>query len=695
MKQSKLGDTADKNLQEKAKDIIENEIDLTQPSPTVIWWDRKGFLEPVVEEAAKNLDIDIVKAEESPLELRNKGFNGNPEIWYVPQDKDGRDWFEDVSSMGGEIEYAVHELSAELYDDLIAVDLCDPGNFGKLDEIGDVLVADLKGSDRPTSDKLFSKVYLQVRDPVDQVLRAGWDGVEDEERKEKIVEALSEEVDAVSDSDNPNSALEKTRKWFVAKWLVDEGLDSDKLPEAYNDVDQLRVDNKLRSLLERNQGLDRYLQDFWPSLIDEENVWDLKNCPVDGSLEKKLWSSWRELVDREEFEKARNSASARYESLRKYYGDSSDLVHLWEISESIASLAAHISSWKEVDGEDIFEEYSSDSGLWKIDRAARKLQSFNNPSLKIDHPAKESLPELRENWMVKYYNDYLSDLAEYTEKDIRDGSLFENHQHAYEFWEEKENELESEGSTAIFYIDALRFDLAKDLAERLSELEEFDIEEESRIGCLPSATKFGMNTLIPGESRSFSVKLEDELTVYKNKTKINSEKRKEQLRQKGWHEAGSYSGDWNHPKTFMFDQELDEYGEDALDDVENKISRRLDTLKEQIKKKLETGGYDKAFILTDHGFMLMPERFTAEDIHAPDEIDSKRIHRRWYSGQDLSPKNGVKLDQDDLNYLDGEISLLIDPYKRYRNQGISDERYFHGGGMPQEFILNFIEINEK
>ncbi len=693
MKQNKLGDTADKNLQEKAKELIENKIDLTQPSPTVIWWDRKGFLEPVVEEAAKNLDIDIVRAEKSPLELRNKGFSGKPEIWYVPQAKEGREWFEDVSSIGGEIEKAVHELAAELYDDLIAVELCEPGNFDRLDEIGEVLVNELTGSSLPTSDRLFSKVYTQEGDPVEYVLKVGWEGVEEDERKQKIVEALSEEVNAVSSSDSPEKALEKTRKWFVAKWLVEEGLDSDKLPEEYRNVDQLKVENKLKSLLETNQELDIYLQDFWPDLIDDTDVWELRECPIEGSLEKKLWQTWKNLISEEEFEKAQNRSSERLKALQKYYGENSDIVRLWEISESIASLADHVSSWKEVSGEDIFEEYSSEDGLWRIDRAARKLQSLNNPSLRINHPAEESLPELRNEWMVRYYNDYLSDLADYTEKEIKDSSLFKNHQHAYEFWEDKEDELESEGSAAIFYIDALRFDLAKELAERLSDLEEFEIEEESRIGCLPSATKFGMNTLIPGESRSFSLKLEDKLTPYKNGTKIDSTKRKDELRQNGWHEAKSYSGDWNHPKTFIFDQELDEYGEEALDDIENKISRRLETLKNQIEQKLETGGYDKAFIVTDHGFMLMSEDYTAEGI-SPSEKASD-VNRRWCSGNNLEPKNGLVLDKDDLSYLESSVNLLVNPYQRYRNQGISDERYFHGGGMPQEFILNFVKIEEK
>jgi|APHM01.1.fsa_nt_gi hypothetical protein len=111
MKQSKLGDTADKNLQEKARELIEdalfdNDNEFAQPSPTVIWWDRKGYLEPVVRDAAENLDIEFVEAEKSPLELRKGGFSGKPEIWYVPQAKDGRDWFEDVRSIGGEIECA-------------------------------------------------------------------------------------------------------------------------------------------------------------------------------------------------------------------------------------------------------------------------------------------------------------------------------------------------------------------------------------------------------------------------------------------------------------------------------------------------------------------------------------------------------------------------------------------------------------
>ena len=691
MKQNKLGETAEKTLQEKAEEIIEENIDRTQPSPVVLWWDRKGYLEPVIKEAAKNVGINFVKANRTPLELRKEGFSGNAEVWYVPQAKEGRDWFKDVGSLGGEIELAVHELAAELYEDLIAVDICEPENYEKIDKIGELLVEELTGRNIPNSASLVSKVHTQLEDPVNYVLKVGWNAIESKERKQKIIEALSKEVDVVSKSDSPESALKKTRKWFVAKWFVEEGLDKNKLPEEYRAVDSLNVKNNLKSLFNSNQRLEGYLEEYWPEIIDKTDIWKLKKCPVGGSLEKELWTEWKKLIENKKFEEAKEKASQREEILKEYYGETSGITKVWKISKNISVMADLTSYWEDVSGNDVFDMYSD--SLWKIDSAARTLQSINGPSLNISHPARENINEMKEEWLVNYYKEYLSELAEYTEKEIKDGSFFKEHKHSFQFWEDKEDILESQGNKAIFYIDALRFDLAKELAEKLRELEEFEVEEESRIGCIPSVTKFGMNTLIPGDSMSFSLRLEETLTSFKNGMKINTTKRKEELRQKGWHVAEGYDGKWNHIKTTVFDQELDEIGEEDFENIEAKMRKRLEEVSKKIKELLKKGGFKKAFIVTDHGFMLMPKNYNSEGIHPPD--NAKDVNRRWSSGNNLDPKVGVELDNDSLNYLEDSITLLINPYQRYRKQGISDERYFHGGGMPQEFILNFIEIDKK
>ena len=55
------------------------------------------------------------------------------------------------------------------------------------------------------------------------------------------------------------------------------------------------------------------------------------------------------------------------------------------------------------------------------------------------------------------------------------------------------------------------------------------------------------------------------------------------------------------------------------------------------------------------------------------------------------------LDEDShLGYLDdAKINLLADPIQRFRNQGLPDARFYHGGVLPQEFVLNFVTITQE
>jgi hypothetical protein len=56
------------------------------------------------------------------------------------------------------------------------------------------------------------------------------------------------------------------------------------------------------------------------------------------------------------------------------------------------------------------------------------------------------------------------------------------------------------------------------------------------------------------------------------------------------------------------------------------------------------------------------------------------------------------LDEDaHLGYLDDgtEIRILVDPIQRFRNRGLPDARFYHGGVLPQEFVLNFVTITQE
>jgi hypothetical protein len=56
---------------------------------------------------------------------------------------------------------------------------------------------------------------------------------------------------------------------------------------------------------------------------------------------------------------------------------------------------------------------------------------------------------------------------------------------------------------------------------------------------------------------------------------------------------------------------------------------------------------------------------------------------------------GVLLDDSArLGYLDADVRILASPLKRFSKQGVGDARFYHGGLLPQEFVLDFISITQ-
>jgi hypothetical protein len=143
-----------------------------------------------------------------------------------------------------------------------------------------------------------------------------------------------------------------------------------------------------------------------------------------------------------------------------------------------------------------------------------------------------------------------------------------------------------------------------------------------------------------------------------------------------------------------FKNDLDNMGEKEISDLEEMLAQRVDSLAEFIGTKIEQGEWDQAYVLTDHGFVLLPHDVTPEKISRPTEASDSG--RRWIAGEDVGEDSpGVLLDASArLGYLDANVSVFASPLKRFSKQGVGDARFYHGGLLPQEFVLDFISITQ-
>ncbi|WP_135304844.1 BREX-5 system phosphatase PglZ [Haloarcula amylovorans] len=714
---------ATKTLPRCAHDAIESAIDeAADEEPVVLWWDDGGYLRDIVRNTSSQLGCEFQAAEQTPIELRADAPRDRT-VWYIPQaSSDDVDWFKDVEHTGDVIEQHIGKLAARCFenDRLQAATIRTAYEDAEDQEkVAKTLYDELNGEGGlPSLQGLQTKIVLEGHDdPVQFVLEHGTEnlpkGDDLIEIRDLLVDNGVAAVDGVSDA---QTIVERTRRWAVAEWLVDEGLDKSRLPQEYQPEASSGFGvsrPELRSVLsktERKQELARvYLdpeQRFWHNVLHTyDDPWDFVDCPVDASLEHRLWDEWTQSFHAGDYEECATQAEQRYERLNATYGDVS-WTQLWDQAIDIATLANELETWEETgDTGDVVELYGDvEDGTWQIDNAVFNLVISGEPetALPEEHPATATLEGLRSSLVESRYLEYLTDLGDLVEDQIEAGSPFVGENHAHQFFAEEQEHLQSGQSVALFIVDALRFDLAHELAESIrSELPQLEVDESKWVGTLPSDTEFGKAALTPGSKFSFNIELQDgELVPERNGRKITPYRRETLLENDGWSYIMQDAEDevgWGQSRVAYYWNDIDETGEKELTDFEELFSERIDAISQIICEKVGNGGFDRAYILADHGFVSLPRHVDIDDLHPPD--GGEKVTRRWVSGAGLDGDSpGVLLDEDThLGYLDNDtrISILTDPIQRFRNQGLPDARFYHGGILPQEFVLNFVTITQE
>ncbi len=705
---------ATRTLPESTHDAIEQTIEkAVDDEPTILWWDDGGYLRSLVKSASTALGCDFHAAEQ-PLELRAEPVRERT-VWYVPQPRhDDTDWFRDVENTGGVIKAHIGTLAARCFEnDPQAASLRTAyEDTDERETVAKTLYEGLDGDGGlPTLQRLQTQIVLEGHDDPVQFVLEHRTLPDDRDDLLQLRDLLVSNGVPVEGETDERSIVERTRKWAVAEWLVDEGLDDSLLPDEYRPSGSGTFSvPELQSVLNKTERAGElaavYLdpEGFWHEVLRTiEEPWGLADCPVDASLEHRLWEEWRGSYRAGEYETCRVRAEQRHTRLEATYGDV-PWTAVWRQAIDVAALANELETWDEHGERDIVSLYGDvEDGTWQIDSAVFNLIISGEPETDLpeEHPATATLDGLRESLVEKDYLDYLSELGNLVVEQVEAGSPFVEEQHAHQFFSAEEEFLQSGESVALFIVDALRFDLAHELAASIrGELPRMEVKENTWVGTLPSDTKFGKAALTPGSKFSFGIELrEGELIAQRNGRPITNHRRRRLFEDDGWSYIMQDEDDetgWSNDRVVYYWNDIDKTGEGELTNFESLFSDRVEAISRIIREKLGQGAWDRAYVLSDHGFVSLPQRVDINDIHPPDGYE--RVTRRWVAGVNLDDSSGVRLDESaHLGYLDrdAKINILADPIQRFRNQGLPDARFYHGGILPQEFVLNFITITEE
>jgi hypothetical protein len=377
----------------------------------------------------------------------------------------------------------------------------------------------------------------------------------------------------------------------------------------------------------------------------------------------------------------------------------------WEVARRMAELGRVAASVRAAVGKMSggatawFEAYvaQNEAGWFRLDQAQRKLEAWI--------PRLDEEPEERPLAMVRRaYEDALNAMAiGFTKALERAGWAVAGALPQTKIWSEVLANRPK--PAAYFLVDAMRFEMGVELAERLPTTSEVSVRPA--VCALPSITPIGMAALMPCASASFSVV--------------------EQGGKLGARIDGSFLPDLASRKKFaaaripnlvdltleellgqstsrlkkrldgaqviiVRSQEIDMVGETGAYHARQVMDTVIDNLARAIRK-LAGLGIEQAVVSADHGHVFGEDRDESMRTDKPGgtEID---LHRRCWAGRGgATPAGCVRVPATSLGY-ESDLDFIFPVASGVFKAG-GDLAFHHGGASLQELVIPVLTVRSK
>jgi len=240
---------------------------------------------------------------------------------------------------------------------------------------------------------------------------------------------------------------------------------------------------------------------------------------------------------------------------------------------------------------------------------------------------------------------------------------------------------------AIFIVDALRFDLAKHLQECVGNVVNF--EARSLKAMLPSITEIGMAALLPN-AEGLSVAWESGRLV----VKVQGQKITSKSERKNWLEQfigqNGKIVDLDELRTtdlsdtrvlVVFSRELDEFGTFVSDIHPHGLLEMVSRIAQGIRFVAEKG-FQRIFVVADHGFLFAPEGCEPSTVQAPSGALVTK-GRFVVGGQ---PEGCWIVQASEIGLQGNLLFAFPEGFSVFALQG-ERETFLHGGLSLQESIV--------
>jgi hypothetical protein len=339
------------------------------------------------------------------------------------------------------------------------------------------------------------------------------------------------------------------------------------------------------------------------------------------------------------------------------------------------------------------------SGWFRLDQAQRRMEAW--VANLDEEPEERPLAVVR-----RAYEEAVHAMAEgFTKALGKAGWTVPGALHQTRIWSEVVSGKPK--PVAYFFVDAMRFEMGVELAERLPKTSEVAVRVA--VGALPSITPVGMAALMPGASASFSVveekdklgaRIDDAFLPDLAARKKHAAARVPQLVDLALDELLSLQPSKLAKKVegaqvvLVRSQEIDHAGENGFTYQARQV---MDTVIDNLARalgKLARAGIEHAVVSADHGHLFFAtDRDESMRTDAPGG-NTVELHRRCWIGRGGATSVGcVRVSASQLGYA-SDLELVFPAATGVFKAG-GDLAFHHGGPSLQEMVIPVLTVRTK
>lgn len=358
----------------------------------------------------------------------------------------------------------------------------------------------------------------------------------------------------------------------------------------------------------------------------------------------------------------------------------------------------------------MYQAYTQD--LYQFDQAYRL---FNEHALTLASKGAEILRQLDDAIESLYTDWYLYKLSMAWERLLLNEQRLQQWQmpgipNQYRFYEEQVRErLKSTQTKRIFVIvsDALRYEIAEELAEVINGEKRFSAELSSQLGVLPSYTQLGMAALLPHKSLEYQVQSGNPIVLVDGQSSAGLDNRKTILeRVNGLAVSAKELMTWSNQdgRDAIKDCQVVYIYHDTIDAIcdkqagENRTPQvcreALGELKDLITRIINRLNASHVLVTADHGFLYQQKALEKLDkteltMKPSGAIEAKK---RYILGENLpSDDHYWKGKVSESAMANSSMEFML-PKGAQRFHFVGGAKFVHGGAMLQEICVPVLHI---